>query len=411
MNIAFRPSPPTAPDAPEPLGSASVARVEVFDDLAAAEPAWRKLIDRDAVASPYQAYDWVRLWHHHVSPHGDMTPCVIVGYDAADEPVFLWPFVRDTFGPFRIATFFGGKHATINMALWRRDVADGFTAADMKAVLARVAAMAPDLDLLLLFNQPYRWSEAANPFALLPKHRSTEDNFVLRLGGSSAEILERELSSSTRSRLRNKEKKLQKLKDYRYVRARTAPEVDFQLASFFKQKAEKFTALGLHDVFADPGVEGFIRAACHEGLDAGKPVIELHALEADGEMLALFSGIHDGQRFTSNFNSHTGSDHARHSPGLILLQYLVADCADRGFASFDIGPGEARYKSSFCKDLEPIFDSVLPLSARGHAAALALRLMFRTKSAIKHNRLLWTVASFVRRSLNKAKSETKPGND
>ena len=49
----------------------------------------------------------------------------------------------------------------------------------------------------------------------------------------------------------------------------TAQEVDFQLASFFAQKAEKFTALGLHDVFADPGVEDFIRAACHEGLETG----------------------------------------------------------------------------------------------------------------------------------------------
>ena len=143
MNIAFRPSPPTAPDAPEPLGSASVARIEVFDDFAAAEPAWRKLIDLGAVASPYQGYDWVRLWHHYVSPHDSMTPCLVVGFDAADEPMFLWPFVRDNFGPLRIATFFGGKHATINMALWRRDVADSFTAADMKAVLARVATHGP----------------------------------------------------------------------------------------------------------------------------------------------------------------------------------------------------------------------------------------------------------------------------
>lgn len=399
MNIAFRPSPPTAPDGSEPPSSSSVARIELFDDLAAAEPAWRKLTGLDAVASPYQAYDWVRLWHEHVSPHAGMTPCLIAGFDAAGEPMFLWPFVRDTFGPFRIATFFGGKHATINMALWRRDVADTFTAADMRGVLAHVSRMAGDLDFLLLFNQPYRWHDAANPFALLPKHRSTEDNFVLQLGGTSAEILERELSSSTRSRLRNKEKKLQKLKDYRYVRARTAQEVDFQLASFFAQKAEKFAALGLHNVFADPGVEEFIRAACLEGLETGQPVIELHALEGDGEMLALFSGIHDNQRFTSNFNSHTGSDNGRHSPGLILLQHLVADCADRGFSSFDIGPGEARYKSSFCKDLEPIFDSVLPLSARAHAAAIPLRLTFKMKSAVKHNPVLWAVASFVRRIL------------
>ncbi|MES1154837.1 MAG: GNAT family N-acetyltransferase, partial [Pseudorhodoplanes sp.] len=318
MNIAFRPSPPTAPDGPEALSSASVARIELFDDLGAGEAAWRKLIDLGAVASPYQSYEWVRLWHRHVSPHSGMTPCLIAGFDAADEPMFLWPFVRDTFGPFRIATFFGGKHATINMALWRADIADSFTAADMNSVLARVSRMAPDLDFLLLFNQPHQWSGAANPFAQLPKHRSTEDNFVLRLGGTSAEILDRELSSSTRSRLRNKERKLQKLKDYRYVRAATAQEVDFQLASFFAQKAQKFAALGLHNVFADPGVEQFIRAACHEGLEAGTPVIELHALEGDGEMLALFSGIHDGQRFTSMFNSHTGSDNARHSPGLIL---------------------------------------------------------------------------------------------
>jgi CelD/BcsL family acetyltransferase involved in cellulose biosynthesis len=403
MNIAFRPSPPTAPDGSEPLGSTSVAHIEIFDDLGAAEGAWRKLIDSDSIASPYQGFDWVRLWHRHVSPHSSARPCLIVGFDPAGEPMFLWPFVREQFGPFRIATFFGGKHATINMAPWRRDVADAFTTANMKAVLAQVARMAPDLDFLLLFNQPHRWSDAANPFALLPHHRSTEDNFVLQLGGTSAEILERELSSSTRSRLRNKEKKLQKLDGYRYVRAATAQEVDFQLASFFSQKAEKFAALGLHDVFADPGVEDFVRAACHEGLEAGNPVIELHALEGGGEMLALFSGIHDNQRFTSNFNSHTGSDNARHSPGLILLQYLVADCADRGFQSFDIGPGEARYKSSFCKDMEPIFDSVLPLSARAHAAVLPLRLMFKAKSAIKHSPALWAVASSVRRALNSLK--------
>lgn len=405
MNIAFRPSPPTAPDAPEPLGPASVARIEIFGDLGAGEAPWRKLTGLGAVASPYQGYDWVRLWHQHVGPHGGMAPCLIAGFDAADQPMFLWPFVRDTFGPFRIAAFFGGKHATINMALWRRDIADGFTAADMKGVLARVGQMAPDLDFLMLFSQPHRWSDAANPFAKLARHRSSEDNFVLRLGGTSAEILERELSSSTRSRLRNKEKKLQKLKNYRYVRAKTAQEVDFQLTSFFAQKADKFEALGLHNVFADPGVDDFIRAACHEGLESGKPVIELHALEGDGEMLALFSGIHDDQRFTSMFNSHTGNDNARHSPGLILLQYLVADCADRGFSSFDIGPGEARYKSSFCKEIEPIFDSVLPLSVRARAAAIPLRLLFRMKSAIKHNPVLWAIASFVRRNLRGAKAD------
>src|SRR6186997_1530558 len=58
MNIAFRSSPPTAPDDAEPLGSGSVARIEIFDELPAGEAAWRKLVTLGAVASPYQNYDW-----------------------------------------------------------------------------------------------------------------------------------------------------------------------------------------------------------------------------------------------------------------------------------------------------------------------------------------------------------------
>jgi CelD/BcsL family acetyltransferase involved in cellulose biosynthesis len=182
--------------------------------------------------------------------------------------------------------------------------------------------------------------------------------------------------------------------------------VDRLLNAFFVQKAEKLTALGIENVFAQPGVEGFIRAACHEGLSDGKPLIELHALEGGGEMLALFSGIHDGRRFTSAFNSHTGTEHSRQSPGLILLQHMIADCADRGFESFDIGPGEARYKTFFCKDFEPIFDSILPLSARGRMAAIPLRVFFRLKSKVKRSPTLWRAAYAVRSLLNRIKGRT-----
>ncbi|MBZ0139147.1 MAG: GNAT family N-acetyltransferase, partial [Pseudorhodoplanes sp.] len=142
-----------------------------------------------------------------------------------------------------------------------------------------------------------------------------------------------------------------------------------------------------------------VRAACRDGLAEGNALVELHVLEGDGEMLALFSGIHDGRRFTSNFNSHTLTDHARFSPGLILMQHMIVNAADRGFQSFDVGPGAARYKSFFCKELEPLFDSVLPLSRRGRLVAWPLRLLLAAKSEIKRNPALWAVASRVRRWL------------
>jgi len=399
MNIAFRPSPPTVPDE-NGRSPIAVARIEIFRDFASAEPTWRALEQSDSVCSPYQSRRWVELWHRHVSPHDATTPFLVAGFDADDQPLFLWPLGRGRLGPFAVAAFFGGKHATLNVALWRRDTADAMTVQAMQQVLRRVAQAAPDIDFVLLHNQPESWNGAANPFALLPRQRSTEENFVLPLGLPGAQIIEREISSSMRGRLRNKERKLARLPGYRYVRASTPDEVAFQLDSFFAQKAGKLEALGINNTFAQAGVEDFVRAACLEGLSEGKPVIELHALEGDGEMLALFSGVHDNWRFTSNFNSHTASEHSRHSPGLILLQHVVNDCADRGFAGFDIGPGEARYKSFFCKHPEPIFDSLLPLSARARVADVPMRALFGLKSTIKHSPVLWPVAAFLRRCIN-----------
>jgi CelD/BcsL family acetyltransferase involved in cellulose biosynthesis len=404
MNVAIRYRP--LEPAEKPGASIRPVRIAVLREVALAGCYWQEIEAAGGIHSPYQNYDWVRLWDRHVSGPAGQRPCIVIGFDVQGAALFVWPLVQDRFGPLNIASFFGGKHATLNVALWRPDAARGFTAADMTYALAEFARQCPDLDCLMLSNQPETWHGLPNPFALLPHQQGTEDNFVLQLGLPGAQIIERELSSTMRSRLRNKERKLAKLADYRYVRAANDEEVNRLLDAFFAQKADKLTSLGIENVFAQPGVEDFVRAACRDGLAEGKPLIELHALDGGGEMLALFSGLHDGRRFTSAFNSHTASEHSRQSPGLILLQHLIMDCANRGFDSFDIGPGEARYKTFFCKDFEPIFDSILPLSTRGHLLAMPLRAFFRLKAAIKRNPAMWRVAYAVRAALNRVKGGT-----
>jgi CelD/BcsL family acetyltransferase involved in cellulose biosynthesis len=403
MTVAFRDT--GSRPLPVALPSAVPAiQVTVHDDLQAAAPAWQALAAGDAVASPYQSYDWIGLWHRHVSgPCGD-EPLIAVGSDDAGVPLFVWPLVMRRLGRLRVASFFGGKHATLNMPLWRRDGAAHIDAAMLRTAIAEIGHQRPALDLILLHNQPAVWNGVPNPFMALPHQRSSEDNFVLEIASSAERIIETQISGTMRGRLRNKERKLAKLKGYRYRRATTVQDVERQLSAFFSQKATKLRAIGVKDVFAEPGIENFIRAACLTGLDSGKPLIELHALETDNDMLALFSGIHDGWRFTSMFNSHTTSDHNRFSPGLILLQYLIRECAARGFSSFDIGPGEARYKTFFCKTLEPIYDSVLPVSPRGQLAAPAIRAARWGKSTIKRNPSLWRIAHAIRASRLSGKS-------
>jgi CelD/BcsL family acetyltransferase involved in cellulose biosynthesis len=400
MNVAYRdtvgdPMPEVKPrrrSGPMPI-------LTLCRDIEAARDPWLALAESDSISSPYQAFDWIRLWHEHVSAPLGQEPLIVIGHDDRGAPLFVWPLLERKLGPLRVATFFGGKHATLNMPLWRRDIASHFSASDMKAAMSALAAQAPDIDLMMLHSHPATWDGTPNPFMQLPHQLASEDNFVLHISASADSILAEQISGTMRSRLRNKERKLAKLPGYRYLRAHSAADVDRQLNAFFAQKAEKLQTQGIENAFGQTGVEDFIRAACHEGLSEGRPVIELYALETDNDMLALFSGIHDGQRFTSMFNSHTATEAARYSPGLILLQHLIVDCARRSFRSFDIGPGEARYKTFFCKDIELIYDSILPLSARGHATVPLLRSWVWAKGHIKRNPRLWGYAHAIRARL------------
>jgi CelD/BcsL family acetyltransferase involved in cellulose biosynthesis len=372
-----------------------IARVDVFDDMAAAEPFWRALERDDAWATPYQRFDLLAAWHRHVGARRGIAPYIVAGFDVADRPLFLLPLGRKQIGPFTLAGFLGSKHASFNTGLWRRDIAATIGEGDIGNLLTQIAAGPDPVDLLALYCQPLRWAGLANPFALLPRQLSADDVACLNIeaaGGSEAAV-----SPAMRSRLRIKERKLKKLAGYRYIQATSASDIDRLLEAFFALKAVHMRAQGLTNVFADPGVAAFVRQGAHLKLSSGRPLIELHALEGDGEVLALYGAVVDPYRFSAMFNTYTLSQHARHSPGLILLQHMIGACAERGSCSFDIGVGRAHYKSFFCKEPEPLFDTFLALTPRGRLAAPAFRAAFAAKRMIKTKPALWAAVQFSRR--------------
>jgi CelD/BcsL family acetyltransferase involved in cellulose biosynthesis len=395
MDIAVSYHPGREQRAPARLRSAGeLARVDAFGDMAAAEPFWRRLEDTDCLATPYQRFDFLSAWQHHVGARTGVTPWIIVGFDDVGEPLFLWPFGRVKKGSLTIARFLGSKHANFNMGLWQREILPTITAARLRDMFARVA---DGVDLVALLNQPLSWNGIANPFGPLPHRPSVDMSMRLSLTRTDDSAINDVLTASMRSRLRTKERKLQKLAGYRYLQGTTTDEIDRLLESFFALKSTHMAAQGLGNVFAEPGVAEFLRTACQYRLPNGRPLIEIHALEGGGEVLALFGATMDDHRFSSMFNSYTLGDNSRHSPGLILLMHMVTECARRGLRSFDIGVGRAHYKSYFCKEPEPLVDTFLPLSPRGQLAAPGLRAVFAVKRGIKNNETVWAAIRALRR--------------
>ena len=301
--------------------------------------------------------------------------------------------------------FLGGKHANYNFGPWRRDF--GCDADVLRALIDWLAEARPALDAIELLNQPESWDGLANPLRALAHQSSPSDGYRLALAGTPEALLERVLSNSMRGRLRTKERKLEKLPGYRYLRAKTGAEVDRFLNSFFAQKAARLAEQGIDNVFASPGVADFIREACLLGLEHERPVIEIHALECEGDVLAIFAGVNDGQRFSSMFNTYTFGENARQSPGLLLLTHVIGDCLARGVSAYDHGVGEAQYKSFFSDATEPLFDSFFGLSPRGQALAAVIAAKATLKRWVKRSPRALQLAQALRRML--AKKEKSGG--
>jgi CelD/BcsL family acetyltransferase involved in cellulose biosynthesis len=371
-----------------------VARVEIFSTMAAAEPHWRALEQADTLATPYQRYDFLKLWQRHVGSESGIEPFVVVGFNASREPLFLWPFGSRHIGSMVSLEFLGGKHANFNMALWRRDVAATIEARDLRKVLRQLAGRA---DFVKLTSQPLTWGGATNPFALLPNQRAPNYGFSGALVPDFEALLRARTNAETRKKMRKKERTLGGFGELRFERALAPDDVRRVLDAFFKQKSARMRTLGVPDAFAVPGVRRFIEAAATEPAIGGELLIELYALSVDDIIVATMGGIVGGGRFCAMFNSIIEGRFAVESPGEQLILKLVRSCCERGLDTFDLGIGEARYKNLLCGDAEPLFDSYLPLSPAGRLFALALSIGATIKRAIKQRPALWSTVGALRR--------------
>jgi CelD/BcsL family acetyltransferase involved in cellulose biosynthesis len=373
-----------------------IAGIDIHRDLAQAETVWRALEAAQHVSTPYQRFDFLEAWQRQVGEREHVQPFIVIAHDSERRPLLLLPLALRQEHGVRTASFMGGKHTTFNMPLCDREFAHGATELDLAALVTALRARS-EVDVLALHQQPAHWQDLPNPMGLLPKQASVNDcPSMTMVPGAAPETL---ISKSFRRRLKSKERKLQTLSGYRCHIATEAAEIKRLLDWFIRVKPLRMAEQKLPNVFAEPGVEDFIRSACLTPLADGGHLIDIHALECNDEIIAIFAGVSDGYRFSMMFNTYTISENSRYSPGLILMRHIVDHYARLGYRAMDLGIGAEDYKRLFCKGDDLIFDSFVPLSLRGRAAATALSGINRAKHLVKHNATLFHVAQKLRSAL------------
>ncbi|MGD1015097.1 MAG: GNAT family N-acetyltransferase [Roseiarcus sp.] len=367
------------------------ASVEIFDSIEAAREVWAE-IAKIAPASPYQDFDFARLWLETVGAARRVAAMIVVARDRAGEVAALLPLGASSLGPLRLAAFLGGKDANFNLGLFRPSAA--WRSEDIEALLAAAARLArPRVDAFLFANQPREWQGAANPLAGAPGQPSPSSAYKSALPRDFDLWRDAHASREAQKKLRKKANRLEALGPLAHRRAAARGEVERFLGAFLAQRRARMRALGVSDAYDSAEAQAFLERLALCGLVEGAPRLELHALFVGDRVVATFGALSAGDRLSGLFISYDSDPEiARSSPGELLVQAVVRDAIGRGFTSFDLGVGEARYKEEWCEIVEPLFDSALGVTRLGQAAASGFLVRQRLKGRVKRSPRLLALA-------------------
>ncbi|WP_294539399.1 GNAT family N-acetyltransferase [uncultured Rhodoblastus sp.] len=372
---------------------AAFAGVTVCAQPRDALDAWRAL-NPAVCGSFYQSEDFLLAWLECFARQQKVEPFFIVARDALGAPLALLPFGVFRFGPLRIAQFLGGKHCNANLGLFRADAA--FAARDLRLLLREAARAKGGPHLYRLLNLPLVWRGAANPLVLLPHRPAANRGYATKLGADGEAWLAARLSAQTRKKLRKKEQRLAGMGALRHVRAANPEQAGEILDAFFRQK--RLRGAGPREGGEAAATRAFYAALAAFAQSGAPPALELHALELDGRVIATFAAGHCGGRLQGLFNSFDPDPEiARSSPGEILLTHVLRDACARKIAAFDLGLGDARYKTTFCDEIEAMADAFYAPGLAGLAAQAVFAAGLAAKAAIKTNPGVWRLVEQWRR--------------
>lgn len=382
---------------------------ELTQDHSSVTEVWSTL-SQDPRNSLHQSPLWCNAWAE--SQENDL---YFLKGMAHGKCYLLLPLERQSKGASHILRPPGSSFNNINTGLIDAALETTLPISDIKSVRDRIAqAIAPEADLLSLTNMPLVWRGRSNVFSSLLKIKNQNAAFQLPLLESFEATLAQINAKRRRKKFKNSQKTAQALGDYRYAIAANTSEKQAILAQFFEQKAVRFAAHGLPDVFAPPSIKAFFQrlASAPDG-EQHDSILELHYIELLGESAGTIVSVigisRKGDHCICQFGSIDEAYAAALSPGELLFYHVIERENSLGTTVlFDFGIGDQRYKRSWCSVETEHYDFHISATARGKFLASWMRFTTTVKSLIKSNDQLY---SFIQRLRSKRRAKALPDHE
>ncbi|MEM6617125.1 MAG: GNAT family N-acetyltransferase [Pseudomonadota bacterium] len=371
--------------------------VQVTSDLSQVETAWREFETR-AICTPYQSFDFVRLWIETIGVADRVSPVIAVIRSRSGQITAILPFGRYKRGPVTVAGWLGDQNMNYFMGLFDPDAA--LTGQDLKKCLVEIAKAA-SVDGFFLKNQPRSWLGFENPALSLETQASPSNAFGAILNPDFDTHFANLGASKWKRQLRSKLKKLNGLGAVVMRKARDKADAHQIMDVYIAQKSKSLSAQGISSPFDLPDVRNFFHSLIDISTD-DLSLLDLYVLELNGEPIAVYGGTPAFGHFAASICSYAEGPHAAASPGEQLLRFVVEDRCKIGDTCMDLGTGEGRYKKNWCPERIDLFDAVIPVTLIGRLYALLAHGKRKIMRTIKGNETLWSRYRSIRRSLYQA---------
>ncbi len=382
--------------------SGEALTVTVYDTLEAAKTVWLDLEARGHY-TPYQRYDWVRLYIE--CGFRPELPLAIVVMSHAGRPIAIAPFEIVRKGGVRTAQIIGMPISNGDALVIDPEHSHRLTPAALRTAFSALKA-----DIVSFHSVALQQGPVDNPLAKLPRALSPDHFYFNALEPGEHAFIDKALPHKRRTNIRRSQRRLDEHFGAVELRRLTeAKDVEMALGVFIEQREQRFAAMGVKNIFASPSFQKLFREAILLSAKCNRPLLCVHALYAGDQIVATSLGACGKDHYSQYINSTASGEPSRYSLMGVTMSLLVDALRNRGISSIDMGLGDFDYKLDWTRRQE-VYDIVVPVSIVGRAAAPLVRARRSLKRTIKQTPAFWRVARTIQSRLNDARRRLgKPG--
>ncbi len=339
-----------------------------------------------------QTFDWIDCWRRHVN-----SDTLVAGLFADYSPVMLLPLETVSVNGTRVLRYPGGSHANCNFP-WLDGSVDH---ASVGLLVSTIRIARPDIDVLSLTRQLPILSGQDNPLLQLKSIENPNPVLAASLVSGFDAVLERSNAKRKLKKHRQHGRRYEEAGGWRIYAPQSREETNEILNAFFALKAHRFRQMGIGDPFANAHIQTFFKELYGNATGSLHAAYELQVLEVGGKIRSLIGKTRSKLGPTVEFSAIADDALMTASPGEFLFYEDIKRSCDAGLTIYSFGIGDEPYKREWCDIESSIFDTIIPLTAKGKAFTALQSVRNKVIATVKGNPHLWQFAKALRSKLAK----------